>query len=149
MSDTPTRRGTWNRGFVGLMIIQFSGAMNDNLLRGSISLGVAAGGIWAATAIGAYGGTAIVGLCLTIPFLLFSGWGGQIADRYSKRTMTIWLKVVEMVIALCCAIGFILGSPLICLACLFSPVLHRAGPCWQEIVHWLGHTAYIAGARSR
>ena len=100
------------------MVIQFAGAMNDNILRSVITLGVATGGIWAATWIGQSAGTSIVGLCLTVPFLLFSGWGGQIADRWSKRTLTIWLKLSELLCASLAMIGFLLGAPMIALAAL-------------------------------
>lgn len=106
----PARREVWNRGFCSLMVMQFAGAMNDNILRGLISVSVATGGIWAATAVGRSVGTPVVGLCLTIPFLLFSGWGGQIADRYSKRSMMIVLKLVETPLAILALVAFLLGS---------------------------------------
>jgi MFS family permease len=94
--DAPNvQREVWNKGFCSLMVMQFAGAMNDNILRSLISVSVAIGGIWAATKVGSTVGTPIVGLCLTVPFLIFSGWGGQIADRYSKRTLMIILKAVE------------------------------------------------------
>ena len=100
----------WNRGFCSLMLMQFAGAMNDNILRGLISVSVATGGIWAATKVGTNLGTPAVGLCLTVPFLLFSGWGGQVADRYSKRTMMIVLKLLETPLAILALVGFLLGS---------------------------------------
>ena len=50
----PARREVWNRGFCSLMVMQFAGAMNDNILRGLISVSVATE-IWAATA-GSLGG---------------------------------------------------------------------------------------------
>lgn len=121
MAEAPKkhpRSEVWNRGFSSLMIIQFAGAMNDNILRSVLTLGVATGGIWAATWIGQHTGTAVVGLCLTVPFLLFSGWGGQIADRFSKRTLTIWLKLSELICASVAMIGFLIGIPAIALAAL-------------------------------
>ncbi|MEE2682136.1 MAG: MFS transporter [Planctomycetota bacterium] len=108
---TPSSRPeVWNRGFCSLMLMQFAGAMNDNILRGLISVSVATGGIWAATAVGRSLGTPVVGLCLTVPFLLFSGWGGQVADRYSKRSMMIILKLIETPLAILALVGFMLGS---------------------------------------
>ena len=109
--STPlSRREVWNRGFCSLMLMQFAGAMNDNILRGLISVSVATGGIWAATAVGTTLGTPVVGLCLTVPFLLFSGWGGQVADRYSKRSMMIILKLIETPLAILSLVAFMLGS---------------------------------------
>ena len=117
-SPKAPKREIWNRGFCSLMVIQFAGSMNDNILRSVITLGIATGGIWAATWVGQNAGTSVVGLCLTVPFLLFSGWGGQIADRWSKRTLTIWLKLSELICASLAMIGFLLGSPVIALLAL-------------------------------
>ena len=103
-------REVWNSGFCSLMVMQFAGAMNDNILRSLISVSVAIGGIWAATKVGTTVGTPVVGLCLTIPFLLFSGWGGQIADRYSKRTLMIILKAIETPCALLALFAFAFES---------------------------------------
>ena len=40
------RRGLWNRNFIGLLITQFSGATNDNILKTVLLLAVATGGMW-------------------------------------------------------------------------------------------------------
>jgi acyl-[acyl-carrier-protein]-phospholipid O-acyltransferase/long-chain-fatty-acid--[acyl-carrier-protein] ligase len=72
----------FNRGFCALLITQFFGAINDSVLKQVIILAVASGGVWA-NQLGE-GGQAYVALCLTIPFILFSGIAGQIADRISK-----------------------------------------------------------------
>lgn len=90
-----------NKGFLALMLTQFFGALNDNLFKQTLTFAVAIGGIWASQL--GDGGQAFVGLCLTIPFIVLSGFAGQIADRSSKRTITIWVKVAEIGIAL---IGF-------------------------------------------
>lgn len=95
--DAPSGK-FWNRGFIGLMLTQFFGAMNDNVLKGVLSFAVAAGGIW--TGRLGDGGQAYVGLLLSVPFILFSGYAGQLADRTSKRTMTVWVRLVEIVIAM-------------------------------------------------
>lgn len=101
------------------MVIQFAGAMNDNILRGTISYAVARDGIWSDSVVGVYGGTSLAALCLTVPFLLFSGWGGQIADRVSKRSLTIWLKVAELLCVLVAVLAFLEGSALLALVGLF------------------------------
>lgn len=36
--------------------------------------------------------------CLVLPVVVFAPWSGWLADRWSKRTNTIWLKVVEVVL---------------------------------------------------
>jgi len=118
-SDNPEPDRIWNRGFIALMLIQFAGAINDNILRGAISYAIATDGIWSESAVGRYGGTALAALCLTVPFLLFSGWGGQIADRFSKNRLTMWLKTAELGCALLAMLAFVLGDPNLALATLF------------------------------
>ena len=35
------------------------------------------------------GGQGLIALCLFLPFILFSGWAGPLADRYSKRSIAV------------------------------------------------------------
>jgi MFS family permease len=84
-------------GFVFLNITQFCGAANDNVLKQLLIFGLATGGIWA-DQLGK-GAQAYGSLCLAIPFVLLSGFAGQFADRYSKRDVSIVVKLSEIVIA--------------------------------------------------
>ena len=104
------------RGFRALNIVQFLGAANDNVLKQFITFAVALGGIWAAD-IGT-GGKTIAGLCLTIPFVLFSGFAGQFADRYSKSKMTILVKLVEVLVAILATVALVTGNVLFAVAVL-------------------------------
>ena len=88
---------------MSLVAAQFFGAMNDNVLKG-ILVFMVLDGAWAGLL--GNGGQGIVGICFTIPFILLSGYAGQIADRYSKREVTKWVKIVEVPIAMAAAIGF-------------------------------------------
>ena len=56
-----------------------------------------------------------------IPFVVFAVWGGQIADRYSRRQILIWTQATAMVLA------FVLAL----LASSFSPVKLEA---WHIVV---------------
>src|SRR5210317_1688589 len=93
----------FSRGFLSLVATQFFGAMNDNVLKGVLTFMVI-DGAWAGK-LGA-GGQGIVGICFTIPFIILSGYAGQMADRHSKRTVTRWVKIVEIPIAILAGIGF-------------------------------------------
>ncbi|TWU57268.1 MFS transporter [Rubripirellula reticaptiva] len=95
------------RGFLSLLTAQFFGAMNDNVLKGILTFMVI-DGAWAGQ-LGA-GGQGIVGICFTIPFILLSGYGGQLADRFSKRDVTLWVKIAEIPIAIIAAVGFFTGN---------------------------------------
>ena len=97
-----------NKGFCALLVTQFFGAINDSILKHVIILAGASGVIWA-DQLGD-GGQAYVALCLTIPFILFSGIAGQIADRVSKSRITILAKVAEVGIAALALGIFFTGS---------------------------------------
>ena len=85
------------------MVTQFFGAMNDNILKVILTFMVI-DGAWRGE-LGT-GGQGIVSICFTVPFMLLSGFAGQIADRFSKRDVTVWVKVAEVPIAIVAGIGF-------------------------------------------
>ena len=81
------------RGFWALIATQFQGAYSDNILRNLllsmiIGMGLARG--QRETFV------SIVTFLFSVPFLLFSMPGGWLADRYSKRQITIWTKAMEI-----------------------------------------------------
>jgi acyl-[acyl-carrier-protein]-phospholipid O-acyltransferase/long-chain-fatty-acid--[acyl-carrier-protein] ligase len=94
-------------GFLALIVTQFFGAANDNILKGILTFMVV-DGLWRGQ-LGA-GGQSFVGVCFTVPFILLSGYAGQLADRYSKRTLSIIIKFAEIPIAILAGIGFWIGN---------------------------------------
>ncbi len=102
---------------MSLVATQFFGAMNDNVLKGILTFMVI-DGAWAGQ-LGA-GGQGIVGICFTIPFIVLSGYAGQLADRHSKRDVTLWVKIVEIPIVILAAIGFFTGNLWITLSALIA-----------------------------
>ena len=74
------------RGLTALLIAQFMGAANDNILKTLLSFAVVRG-MWGGNL--GEGGQGLVALCLFVPFILFSGWAGPLSDRYSKKTVAI------------------------------------------------------------
>src|SRR3984957_11144435 len=82
-----------HKSFWLLIATQFQGAYSDNILRNLllsmiIGMGLARG--QRETFI------SIVTFLFSVPFLLFSMPGGWLADRYSKRQITIWTKAMEI-----------------------------------------------------
>ena len=80
------------RGFWALIATQFQGAYSDNILRNlllSMVVGMGLAKNERETFVSAV--TAI----FSVPFLLFSMPGGWLADRFSKRQVTIWTKAME------------------------------------------------------
>ena len=102
----PTR--LWTRGFTGLMISQIAGAMNDNLLKGALLILVVAPNLWEDVLGPA--STGWVSFALTFPFIVFLGYAGQLADRCSKRTMVVWVRLFELPIVLLIVVGLWLDS---------------------------------------
>ncbi len=97
-----------NRAFMSLVATQFFGAANDNIIKGVLTFMVIGGGIWEGK-LGA-GGQGIAGMCLSVPFILLSGYAGQLADRFSKRQVVMWVKIAEIPIAIAAGIGFYTGN---------------------------------------
>src|SRR5262249_52361007 len=81
------------KGLPSFLWTQFLGAFNDNLFKIVVSLMavrmVAAGDADRALSI--------VSAVFILPFLLFSGYAGQVADVYSKRTVLVVTKSLEIV----------------------------------------------------
>ncbi|MDG2222752.1 MAG: MFS transporter [Rubripirellula sp.] len=126
------------RGFMSLVATQFFGAMNDNILKGVLTFMVI-NGLWSGS-LGP-GGQGIVSMCFTIPFILLSGYAGQVADRFSKRTVTFWVKSLEIPIAVLAGIGFYTNNLWITLAALVALTCQSAffGPAkYGMILEFVG-----------
>jgi acyl-[acyl-carrier-protein]-phospholipid O-acyltransferase/long-chain-fatty-acid--[acyl-carrier-protein] ligase len=81
------------RGFWALVATQFQGAYSDNILRNlllSMIVGMGLASHERETFV------SIVTFIFSVPFILFSMYGGWLADRFSKRQVTIWTKVMEI-----------------------------------------------------
>jgi acyl-[acyl-carrier-protein]-phospholipid O-acyltransferase/long-chain-fatty-acid--[acyl-carrier-protein] ligase len=123
----PPEPPTETRGFWSLIATQFQGAFSDNILRNlllSIIVGMGLARAERETFV------SVVTIIFSVPFLLFSMPGGWLADRYSKRQITIWTKWMEvfsMVLATAALATHILTLSLVALtlvatqAALFGP----------------------------
>ncbi|MFT7631686.1 MAG: MFS family permease [Mariniblastus sp.] len=105
------------KGFFSLLGVSFFGAANDNILKQVLVFMVAAGGVWE-NRLGA-GSIGTVSLVLTIPFIFLSGYAGQIADKFSKRNVILWVKIAEIPIAIIALCGLFFGSFWLSLLALF------------------------------
>jgi acyl-[acyl-carrier-protein]-phospholipid O-acyltransferase/long-chain-fatty-acid--[acyl-carrier-protein] ligase len=83
------------RGFVPYLIAEFLGVINDNILRMTLGLMALSVGSESQDAVSALGVSA-VGAVFMIPFLLFSGIAGHIADSFNKRNVLIATKSLEV-----------------------------------------------------
>ena len=101
-----TYRDTLKRpGLQPFLWTQFLGAFNDNLFKIVVSMLA----VHVVSAARAGRELSIVSAVFILPFLLFSGYAGQLADLYSKRTVLVASKSLEIVAATLGLIAFGLG----------------------------------------
>lgn len=87
-----------DRSFWGLMSTQFLGAFNDNLYKQLILLLAIPLAVAGQSSSSDVQGWAT--LVFSLPFVLFSGLAGYLADRFSKTPIIVWSKATEIVVML-------------------------------------------------
>jgi acyl-[acyl-carrier-protein]-phospholipid O-acyltransferase/long-chain-fatty-acid--[acyl-carrier-protein] ligase len=104
-----------HRGFLALLLAQVLGAFNDNFFKMIVSLLVVD------TAVsGQRGGyLSLVGVVFLVPYLLFSGYAGYVADIFDKRQVLIAIKASEIAIMAMALAALICGRIDLMLAVLF------------------------------
>lgn len=104
------------RGYLALMGTQFFGTLNDNLFKVTVSL-IAVGAV-AETQAGS-GPLSLATLMVILPYLLFSGYAGYLADSRQKRTTIIVLKFAELALTILILLAFALDSLILMMLLLF------------------------------
>ncbi|MBC9866463.1 MAG: MFS transporter [Opitutae bacterium] len=96
----------WLKGFWSLWVTQCQGAFSDNVFKFVVIF----------SAMSLYPNesdqdrlVSLIGALFAVPFILFTMTGGFCADRFSKRSVAIRIKLGEMVIMCLGAIGLYLG----------------------------------------
>jgi acyl-[acyl-carrier-protein]-phospholipid O-acyltransferase/long-chain-fatty-acid--[acyl-carrier-protein] ligase len=110
------------RGFAPLLAAAGLGAVNDNLYKIVVSL--------MAVNLGAAAGDthylALAGALFVLPYLLFSGYAGWIADAFNKRTVLIVTKSFEIVAMLAAFAALSSGNLEFMLAVIFLTAMQAA-----------------------
>ncbi len=83
-------------GFWALIATQFQGAFSDNALKWLVSFLVLDASVSKERRDFLF--VLVIPLVFAIPFLVFSIPGGYFADRFSKRSVTIWTKRLEVAV---------------------------------------------------
>ncbi len=113
----------WRRGFWALIVTQFQGAFSDNALKQVvIFLGVGLGLSQAARDKLVSEATAL----LTLPFIVFSMGAGWLANRFTKRSVTISVKVFEIGVMLLATFALATKNLPLALGCVFLMGIHSA-----------------------
>ena len=93
--------GLLSRGFAFFISTQFLGAFNDNAFKFLI-IGFAMSRL---TSDAARNYIPLASSLFILPFLIFSSYAGYLSDRFTKRQVMIWTKVMEVAVMLA---GFVL-----------------------------------------
>ncbi|HEV8132797.1 MAG TPA: acyl-[ACP]--phospholipid O-acyltransferase [Acidobacteriota bacterium] len=112
----PIRTTESTRGFWYLIATQFQGAFSDNAYKYVITMMAL---MTATSEIQGNERVSLIGALFILPFLIFSMYGGFLADRYSKRSVTLWTKIAEVVIMALGALAFWHGNLYLSMALLF------------------------------
>ena len=94
---------SWPRGFWNLMFTQFQGAFSDNALKWLVVFPVLASATLTEADKETFASHA--SQWFAIPFLLFATLGGWMADRFSKRSVMIGVKLGEIGIMIFAALA--------------------------------------------
>ena len=104
----------WRRGFWALIVTQFQNAFNDNAIKFLV--------IYIIVTMNFPEGqrdflVLVVGALFALPFIFFSMTGGYFADRYSKRSVVIGTKLMEIGVMAVAIAGLAMRSlPIECAA---------------------------------
>ncbi|TXD98235.1 MFS transporter [Psychrobacter frigidicola] len=95
-----------HRRFSAMFFTQFLGAFNDNIFKQALILVLtytAASQLGVAISIL----NNLAAMLFILPYFLFSALAGQIADKYEKSKLTRITKLLELVIMVIAAVGFV------------------------------------------
>jgi acyl-[acyl-carrier-protein]-phospholipid O-acyltransferase/long-chain-fatty-acid--[acyl-carrier-protein] ligase len=93
----------WRLGFWSLIATQFQGAFNENGLKSLVFFLILAMHLKPEEENSK---VFFLNLLFSVPFILFSMIGGFLADRFSKRAVTIGTKLFEMAVMLLAMLAF-------------------------------------------
>ena len=128
-----SQKNKYAKGFKAFLMTQFLGALNDNAFKLIIGLlmidhfsGMPEGSFY----------LSLSGILFVLPFLLFSTYSGFLADRFSKKTIIVIVKAVEMAIAALAVYGFSTVNVHVLLVVIFLMGTHSAffGPAKYGII---------------
>jgi acyl-[acyl-carrier-protein]-phospholipid O-acyltransferase/long-chain-fatty-acid--[acyl-carrier-protein] ligase len=115
-TETAVGQQSWQRGFWALIVTQFQGAFSDNAYKFLLIFTFAAGSLTKEQQAVL---VLIVGVLFSLPFILFSMGGGYLADRFSKRSVTVGTKAAEIFVMLLALAGLASGQIWLQMAALF------------------------------
>ena len=112
-----------NPGYASLLIAQALSVFNDNAFRYVLLLIV----ISVAGTLSSQ--SRLVSCCnaiFVLPYILFSSYAGQVADRFSKRRVIVVLKLIEVALMVAATLAVYSGNIAVMLLVLFMAGIHSS-----------------------
>jgi acyl-[acyl-carrier-protein]-phospholipid O-acyltransferase / long-chain-fatty-acid--[acyl-carrier-protein] ligase len=121
--------------FLPLFICQFLGAFNDTLIRTAMVTMVT----YLSSDLSDIAKSIIITLALalfTVPFVIFSAIGGQLADKFNKARLIQAIKFTSIIVTLIAISGFYLHSYILLLVAIFLTGIESTifGPVKYSII---------------
>ncbi|MDD4883165.1 MFS transporter [Sulfuricurvum sp.] len=123
------------RRFAPLFTAQFLGAFNDNLFKNTLAVILTfQAAQW--TSISSALLAPLIGAVFILPFFLFSGLAGEVADSFDKARLARIVKVWELFLMVIATVGFNLHSFGLLMAVIFGMGMHSTlfGPIKYSII---------------
>ncbi len=128
--------------FIAMAITYFLGVFNDNFFKQAVLL--------LAVSAGLSGLQGRATELFSLPFILFSAWGGWLADRFTKKRVVIGVKFLELAAMLIGAYGIVTMNWTCVLAMVFLMGLQSTlfGPALNGSIPELYPPEYVTTANS-
>ena len=96
-----------SKRFAPFFFVQFFGAMNDNIFKNTLLI-LLTFKVVSESESGTL--ASLAGGLFILPFFLFSGVAGQIADKYEKSFLMRFIKLIEIPVMVVGAVSFFIGN---------------------------------------
>ena len=128
--------------FISMALTYFLGVFNDNFFKQAALL--------LAVAVGLNKVQGQATMLFSLPFILFSAWGGWLADRFAKRRVVIAVKFLELAAMLIGAYGMLTMNWTWVLAMVFLMGLQSTlfGPALNGAIPELYPHSYVTRANA-
>ena len=123
------------RRFAPLFTTQFLGAFNDNLFKNTLAVILTfQAAQWTSLSAGLI--APLIGAVFILPFFLFSGLAGEVADSFDKARLARIVKVWETALMIIATVGFGVHSFGLLMAVIFGMGMHSTlfGPIKYSII---------------
>jgi len=137
MAAQSSRRRTLvtSKAFYPLFWTQFLGATNDNILKNAFILAVVYKG-YPTFGLPSGAFVTLIGGLFVLPYVLFSGWSGELSDGVDKKSLAKVIKWLELGIVCIASLGFYQTSSQMLLTSIFLMGTHSAffGPLKYSLI---------------